>query len=649
MKMPRRSGLILCLSASLWAADPTRNISDEYVRAIRANDLKSLAAMSKSGVADVRDRLDETPLHYAAVYGSAEAVRILLEAGADPNARNRAQATPLIYAAYSLEKTRLLVEKGGDVNAKESAGATPLWVAAGVEGNDKTVRYLIDKGADLKMLHSTGADFLMRAAGHEDVKTIRLLLDRGFDTHRADQSGETSLTEAVSCDSGDKARMLIEAGSNVNAFTTDAGSVKNGPIDAFGVTPLMFAATCGDTALASALLKTGAQVNALDHRHMTALMMAVAVDHASPETAGVLMAAGADVNIADRNSETALDWARKYRNPAVIAALEKAGAKGKGLPAAPVRPADYKPRAREAIDRASALLAKSNEVFFREGGGCVGCHHQPFAARAFGAVRAAGLPAEPRLRQILLDGLVAERARVLSRLPLMPAGGGGYDSFLYPIAGMADMAEPANSLTDAIVHYVAERQDVSGSWSGPGSRPPLQESSFARTMLAVYALKTYGWPARQAEFDGRIARARAWLLTARASTTVDEADRLMGLWIAGAKQTDLDGVSRTLLAAQKPDGGWAQTPYLDSDAFGTAAALYSLRKAGFLKVTDPVYRRGAQYLLETQFPDGSWYVRSRVVKLQPYFQSAFPFDHDQWISNSATAYAVMALAPVASR
>jgi hypothetical protein len=35
------------------------------------------------------------------------------------------------------------------------------------------------------------------------------------------------------------------------------------------------------------------------------------------------------------------------------------------------------------------------------------------------------------------------------------------------------------------------------------------------------------------------------------------------------------------------------------------------------------------------------------VKLQPYFQSAFPFDHDQWISNSATAYAVMALAPVA--
>jgi len=100
---------------------------------------------------------------------------------------------------------------------------------------------------------------------------------------------------------------------------------------------------------------------------------------------------------------------------------------------------------------------------------------------------------------------------------------------------------------------------------------------------------------------------------------------------------------------QRAHGGWAQTPYLDSDAFGTAAALYTLRKTGFLKVSSAAYRRGAAYLLRTQFPDGSWYVRSRVVKLQPYFQSDFPFDHDQWISYTATAYAVMALAPVAGR
>jgi hypothetical protein len=167
-------------------------------------------------------------------------------------------------------------------------------------------------------------------------------------------------------------------------------------------------------------------------------------------------------------------------------------------------------------------------------------------------------------------------------------------------------------------------------------------------MLAVYAMKTYGWPAVRAEFDERIARARGWLQAAHAVTTVEEADRPMGLWLAGTPAAELEKVCSVLMSKQRADGGWAQTPYLESDAFGTSAVLYSLRKTGFLQVSDEACRRGAQCLLDTQFPDGSWYVRSRVVKLQPYFQSAFPYDHDQWISNSATAYAVMALAPVAA-
>jgi hypothetical protein len=52
-----------------------------------------------------------------------------------------------------------------------------------------------------------------------------------------------------------------------------------------------------------------------------------------------------------------------------------------------------------------------------------------------------------------------------------------------------------------------------------------------------------------------------------------------------------------------------------------------------------------KYLLQTQWPDGSWYVRSRAPKFQPYFQSGFPFEHDQWISATATSWAVLALAP----
>jgi len=55
-------------------------------------------------------------------------------------------------------------------------------------------------------------------------------------------------------------------------------------------------------------------------------------------------------------------------------------------------------------------------------------------------------------------------------------------------------------------------------------------------------------------------------------------------------------------------------------------------------------RRGTNYLLSTQRADGSWYVRSRSPKLQPYFEGGFLYGPDQWISSAATAWATTALA-----
>jgi ankyrin repeat protein len=651
MKILYYAGCVVGLTGALLAGENASGgaaSASDYLRVIRANDLKALQEMSGRGVTKARDALDWTPLHYAALYGSAEAVRIVLEAGGNPNARNRSQVTPLMFGAYSFEKTRLMVEKGGDVNAKTNDGTTPLWVAAGAQGNERTVRYLLEKGASVKQIGPDGADYLIRAAAHEDAGMIRLLLEKGLDPRRATKSGDTALTESFNIREREKACILLAAGADANAANTTAGTVKNGPIDSFGLTPLMLAATLDDPAEISALIKAGAKLDTTDHRHMTALMMAVATDRVNLAIVQRLIEAGADPNVADRYGETALDWARKYRNPAVLAALEKAGATGKGLPPEPRKPADYQPDAREAIARAVALLAKSSEEFFPAGGGCVGCHHQPFAGRVFGALKAAGLPAEPRLRESLVNGMVAERPQRMNHASLLMAYGGMIDTFLYPLAGMAEMGEPANVFTDALIHYIAETQDPSGGWIEEFSRPPLQESDITRTMLAIMALKTYGWPARRAEFDERIARARGWLLTAQTWTTVDEADRVMGLWLAGGDQTDLKKSGEKLLLRQRADGGWAQTEYLDSDAFGTAAVLYSLRRACLLDVSDAAYQRGARFLLDRQFPNGSWHVRSRAVKLQPYFQSGFPFDHEQWISNAATAYAVMALAPVSA-
>ncbi len=66
-----------------------------------------------------------TPLMYATLYGDAESVRLLLEAGADPNLRNEAGATALKWAMDDLDKARVLIRGGAEVNARSDDGRTP--------------------------------------------------------------------------------------------------------------------------------------------------------------------------------------------------------------------------------------------------------------------------------------------------------------------------------------------------------------------------------------------------------------------------------------------------------------------------------------------------------------------------------------------
>src|SRR5262249_7956757 len=141
-----------------------------------------------------------------------------------------------------------------------------------------------------------------------------------------------------------------------------------------------------------------------------------------------------------------------------------------------------------------------------------------------------------------------------------------------------------------------------------------------------------------------IERARVWLTSGKPVTTEDYAMRLYGLHYSEAPQKDVKQAASALLALQRPDGGWSPNPYLKSDPYATGVALMSLAESKALSVHDAAFNRGINYLLSTQFPDGSWYVRSRSIKFQPYFESGFPFGHDQWISAAATAWAAQAIA-----
>jgi hypothetical protein len=83
-----------------------------------------------------------------------------------------------------------------------------------------------------------------------------------------------------------------------------------------------------------------------------------------------------------------------------------------------------------------------------------------------------------------------------------------------------------------------------------------------------------------------------------------------------------------------------------TDAYATGQALFTLRELG-LPAANPTIRRGVAFLVETQAKDGSWFVKSRAMKFQPYFESGFPYGHDQWISQSGTAWATLALSVAA--
>jgi ankyrin repeat protein len=611
--------------------------------AIRNGDLAALRAQLAAGAdKNARDSRGATPLMHAAAFGTADAVKILIDAGADVNARNSLEASALVWGAADAAKVHLLVEHGADVNARTKLGRTPLMIAAICDGCSETVRYLLAKGADANAKDERGESPLQLAALGGDAKSVALLLDAGADAKAMDKSGDTPLLNALQHCSAPAANALIAKGANINAALASSGAVKFGPIQLIGETPLAIASPYCGADVVRVLVTAGAKVNAADVRGLTPLMLAVSSESPDPERVRALLAAGADVNAKSKNGETALDWALKYRNPEVLRILRNAGA----LPGAPFtapHPPTFPRRSvQAALDPAIALLARAGTEFFTQSG-CVGCHHQPLALAAFSIAKNAGLHTDEAgargFVQMIESEWTGQREQLLERAD--PGGapdGEGYAAWAMNLAGYAP-----NSITDIVAVHIAAQQQQAGNWHvGDISRAPLQESEFARTARSLRLLQIYGPPARKAEFDERISRARDWLAKSKPLTNDDAAMQMVGLHWAGAA---IDLQAKALKAQQRPDGGWAQTSNLESDAFATGETLWALRECGAIAPRDTLYTRGVQYLLNTQWPDGSWYVRSRAPKIQPYFQSGFPFEHDQWISAAATAWAVIALAP----
>ena len=100
----------------------------------------------------------------------------------------------------------------------------------------------------------------------------------------------------------------------------------------------------------------------------------------------------------------------------------------------------------------------------------------------------------------------------------------------------------------------------------------------------------------------------------------------------------------SLKKRQRDSGGWSQLPSLESDAYATGQALVALEEAG-VKSTDPLYRKGVEFLLRTQQADGSWHVKTRSEPSQIYSEKrATRTESIQFISAAGGSWATAALA-----
>lgn len=149
--------------------------ADEVADAARSGDIDRLVLLLDEG-APVEGDGDVQPLHFACMAGQADAVRVLLERGADPNAAS-VLGTPLVIASgrKHTDVVELLIVKGADpVLTGGREEHTPLHAAAHAGATD-IVRLLIDYGVDPDARTKYGEPALHLAAKRDHIETAEVL------------------------------------------------------------------------------------------------------------------------------------------------------------------------------------------------------------------------------------------------------------------------------------------------------------------------------------------------------------------------------------------------------------------------------------------------------------------------------------------
>jgi hypothetical protein len=257
---------------------------------------------------------------------------------------------------------------------------------------------------------------------------------------------------------------------------------------------------------------------------------------------------------------------------------------------------------------------------------CAACHHVPMPLWALCEAERQGYAIDKKFVADTTESLLGSRNGLMaSKIFPNPADppdprpqGRGLNMGL-PFLAVAAQSLPSlqvrhKDTLKLIAAEIVKKQQADGSWEFFATlrRPPINESQTTDTAWIIMALAGETGPDAPEFRRAELSRALAWLDAAKLSDI--HQDKVLKVLLGArfgkpraAMQTTIDD----LLALQRADGGWSQTvPGWKSDAFATGQTLYVLSLAGYT-AERPDIKRGVDFLVAKQAPDGSWPMISR--------------------------------------
>jgi ankyrin repeat protein len=255
------------------------------------------------------------------MFGSVADLRRLLDGGLSANAATAAGGTTVLMAAApDAEKMKLLLDRGADVNARARSRYSALMVAAQYQEGDAAINLLLDRGAQAGPPEGAAPIFnanpFSLAAYAGNAKSLARLKAAGGQIDGAfiaiGTSRTTPMLGAFKFGDVEVIRTLLELGAPVDFA------------DGNQITMLSRSVLNHELGLAKMLIDRGANVNATDKLGMTPLLWAASSDFGDPAMVELLLKAGAKADAKNRDGRTALELARAYKHDYLVPALERA-------------------------------------------------------------------------------------------------------------------------------------------------------------------------------------------------------------------------------------------------------------------------------------------------------------------------------------